>query len=139
MIFDPKIGTKTTPKRPKRGPKQLLFSSSIYASIWCNFLLHFGSILGPFWHLKIILKSILFFLKIMLSQHDSQDHPKRSQDRSKRPKDQPKTAPGPPKTAPRPPKMAPSPRKRPPTRLQEITKGPPRGPKPPTEAPRAIQ
>ena len=37
MIFDAKIDTKTTPKRPKRGPKELPFSSSIYASILGRF------------------------------------------------------------------------------------------------------
>ena len=61
MIFDLTIGTKTTPKRPKRDPKELPFSSSIYASILDRFWLHFAPLLGPFWHLKIIIKSILFF------------------------------------------------------------------------------
>ena len=48
IIFDLTIRTKTTPKRPKRGPKELPFSSSIYASILDRFWLHFGSLLGPF-------------------------------------------------------------------------------------------
>ena len=119
MIFDPKIGTKTTPKRPKRGPKELPFSSSIYASILNRFWLHFGCLLGPFWHLKIILKSILFFLEnyveptwfprpsqevprpLQEAQRSTQDRTRTAQDRTKTAQDGPKPSQEAPNTPPR--------------------------------------
>ena len=57
MIFDPKIGIKTIPNRAKDDPKEMHFSSSIYVSILDPFWLRFGSVLVPFWILKIIKKS----------------------------------------------------------------------------------
>ena len=101
MIFDANLRTKTTPKRPKHGPKELHFSSSIYASILDRFWLHVGSLLGAFLNPKIDLKSILIFSKNDLLQHKSQDHPKRPQDLSKRPPGRSKRPPGPSQEAPR--------------------------------------
>ena len=52
MIFDPKIGTKTTQKRAKNGPKELCFSSLISALILDRFWLHFAPLLNAFWSSK---------------------------------------------------------------------------------------
>ena len=53
MIFDVTIDTKTIPNGAKDSPKEMLFSSSIYAWIWDPFWHRFGSILVPFWTSKI--------------------------------------------------------------------------------------
>ena len=67
MIFDLKIGTKATQKQPKEGPKELRVSSSMFASNSNRFWLHFGPLLEPFWHLKIVIKSILILLENQLA------------------------------------------------------------------------
>ena len=63
MIFDVTIDTKTVPNGAKDSPKEMLFSSSIYAPIWNSFWHRFGSILAPFWTSKIIKKAIPIFFE----------------------------------------------------------------------------
>ena len=61
MIFDPKVGTKTTQRRPKDGPKELHVLSWISTWDFNYFLIDFDPLSGPFWDLKIGLKSTLIF------------------------------------------------------------------------------
>ena len=67
MIFDPKVGTKTTQRRPKDGPKELHVLSCISTWIFYYFLIDFGPLLGPFWDLKIGLKWTLIFYENQLA------------------------------------------------------------------------